>query len=74
MNEFTQNLKLYIKKLENFDYSYEFSDDTTKVLTGRLDHKYLLSLQEKVDPTGHIWFGIHPQTATDKSYAQPKVQ
>lgn len=73
MNEFTQNLKSYIKKLESFDHSYEFSDDITKVLTGRLDYKYLLTLQEKVDPTGFIWFNVLPQTACDKSYAQPKV-
>lgn len=50
----------YRKKLRQFDWSFEFSDDGEVYRRGRKALDELLALQAVLDPDGSIWIAMAP--------------
>lgn len=53
-------LDRYIKKLQSFDWHYQYSDDSQVYRWGQTALYELREMQTKLDPTGAIWMQHRP--------------
>jgi hypothetical protein len=55
-----QELKRYMRELNSFDWSFEYSDDYSAVKRGHEALAQLHKQQKQIDPTGEIWLQFMP--------------